>query len=220
MLAGAVGWGAVGALLLVLCWPPFLPWLRLAWRAMRSRMQVDRRPLREAFERLRHFENAHDHHVAGRVLRRLGDRRTALPHLARAVELDPAAPGPRAELGEALLDAGRAADAAAVLAPLVAREPDHAYGETLLLLVQALLRHGDAAAGLAQLEVHHARFGPVRRAAWLRAEAHGRLGDRAARVQALREAAEAPAKGTRMPPADAYVRARARVALWFTRGAP
>lgn len=214
-LAGQAGSaGLVLALVLALLYPPFVPGLRLHWHRLRRRLAVERTPLLEALTRLRSFETAHDHFVAGRTLLAIGEAPRALPHLLRAAELDPAHAATAMALGECLVAQRAWPQAAAVLQRVVAADEGHAYGDGLLRLGEALLRSREPAAARAVLERRVARFGPNREALHLLADACADLGDHAARTQALRQASVPLDPAERRNPGAAYWRARARVSLW------
>ena len=90
---------ALVTLAALVLYPPFLPTAKLALRRLRSRLGTDLGPLREAEGRLRNFETAADHLTAGRVLYHQGRLHEALPHLIRAVEIDPRHAASRYQLG-------------------------------------------------------------------------------------------------------------------------
>lgn len=89
----------------------------------------------------------------------------------------------------------------------------------MLVLGVCLERLGRDRRATETLERHEQRFGESRRAAFHRALAVSRLGDRTTAHHLLRRAARPPEKDERLSPEDALIRARARVAL-LTRGRP
>ncbi|MEY3161620.1 MAG: hypothetical protein RIT25_1611, partial [Planctomycetota bacterium] len=92
-LREAARWTAVALAVAVaaaaLLHPPFLPGLRLQGQRLRLSMSGDRTRLRNLQFELRQLETAARQLEAGRLALGMGDARTALPHLLRAVELDP-----------------------------------------------------------------------------------------------------------------------------------
>jgi tetratricopeptide (TPR) repeat protein len=202
---------ALGALLF---YPPFLPTLRLFVRTTRLRLGTDLGPLREAQERLRHFESAAEHLNAGRILLQSGKTFESIRHLQRAVELDGEHMGTRYWLGLTLARAGDLRGAAEQLAHVVQRDPRHAFGAAMQELGVVLERGGAEAQAVQVLERHEREFGPNRRTAFHRARARGRLGDAEGARADLRAAAAAPQAGHPMTLEDELMRARARVALW------
>ena len=86
-----------------------------AWELVQKAQRASFAPGHFAF-RLARLERNVDL-FAGLILLRRGDREESLPHLERALELDPRDVGLRLELGQALLDSGEYARARRVLEP-------------------------------------------------------------------------------------------------------
>lgn len=221
-VTGALGtvavWGLGAAAIAILLWPPFLPGLRLWLRRLKLRLSLNRLPVYEALDRLRSFENAADHLVAGRGLLAQGQPRLAAQHLARAIELDPADPRARFELAEAARRLGAVADAEALLTDLVAKDPEYGFGDALLRLCDLQLRLGSTAKAALGLERYVSRYGKKREALFLLARARLDSGDRPGTREVLRDAVRPLAPEERRDPSHAYWRGRARVLGWTLGG--
>jgi tetratricopeptide (TPR) repeat protein len=167
-----------------------------------------------ARERLAHLETAPDHLVVARTHLDMGSIERALPHLARALEIEPESLSARFLLGRSLLRLGQIPAATAQLAVVVQQDETHAWGDGLLELAAALEHAGHDTEALSLLERHAERIGANRRAMLARARILGRLGRRDEARALLVQAAEAPPTKQRLSPDEALARARARVALW------
>ncbi len=208
----------ITATVLALFWPPFLPWLRVKWREVHDNVDHDAALLREAASRLQHFDNAPDRLTLGKELVARRDFARAIPQLVRAVELDPESLTAQQLLGRALLGHGEAEKAATLLRAVVERDEDHAFGDSLKVLGEALIASGHDDEAERVLARHEEKFGPLRSVDFLRAQIAHRRGD-TARARDLFERAAAPRDGKRkLPPEEALARGRARVRLWFGGG--
>jgi tetratricopeptide (TPR) repeat protein len=207
-LAIGIGLGLVALML----WPPFVPWLRVRFRRVRERMSVDRRPLLESLGRLAHFESAHDHLTAGRVLLRMGQAPRAWPHLERAFALDRESAAAAYLAGLALFELGAFPAARNALAHAVALEPEHAFGDALWAFGRTLAKLGAEAEAEQVLARHEARFGPSPRVDLLRARLARRRGEAGRARELLDRAATPPKDRGLQAPEDALARAQARVA--------
>lgn len=192
--------------------PPFLPWLRVNGRRWRERLSTDPAPRLEALARLRNFENAPDHLLAGRSYLRQGDAARARAHLARAVALDAEHLPSRLQLGLALAALGDVQGAVEQLANVVQRDEKHGFGEALATLGELLVRGGANDRAVQVLERHEQLFGANPRVSFYKARALRMLDRHDDARSALRDAAQPLAKAHTTPEA-ALFRARARVAL-------
>ena len=209
--------GGLAALALLL-WPPFWPSVRLGLQKLKLRLSINRLPTLEALDRLRSFENPADHLVAGRGLLAQGLARQAVPHLSRAMQMDPTDLRARFSLAQAAQQLGAHADAEALLAGLVEQDPEHGFGDAMLHLARIRLRLGAAEPAAQGLERFLARFGKKREALFLLAKARLDLGDRARATAVFRDATRPLAPEERRDPNNAYWRARSRVLSWTSRG--
>lgn len=210
-----VGWGAGGmAAAGMVLYPPFLPWLRVQYETLRRRMSVEQGPAVQARGRLAHFENPDDHLTVGRTALAMGQNAQALPHLVRAVELDPSHAGARYFLGRALLSIGQLEPAIEQLRTATAQDEDHAFGAAQLELAFALERAQQDEEALATFARHADRHGDNRRALLARARILRRLGRGDEAKTLLQEAAAPPRAGEPLSKQEQLARARAKVALW------
>jgi tetratricopeptide (TPR) repeat protein len=213
LVYGAAGCGAVLALLLLI-YPPFLPFVRLQMAEIKRRLGTDHKPLYDGLYRLQHLETHADHLQVGRSARNLGQLPLALGHLSRAFEMDQTHLAGRYELGRVLCELGQFAPAAAALETVVQEDEGHGYGDALLLLGQAYAGTGDLEPAASTLRQQLALF-PGNRQVHLRlAKVLGKLGDSAACIAELEKAAQPRTKAERFDTAQQLARAQARVALW------
>lgn len=205
---------AGAAVVLALLWPPFPAAIRYGFAGLRSLLQRDARPYQRALAALQGFESAQRQLDAGRAALAIGDAKAALPHLVRAVELDPALWSAHHLLGTALLELGRNGQAIEALSRAVAGEPDLGFGDALLRLGRARMLAGDPAAAAADLERHARLHGGSRKSHYWLGRCRLAIGDRDGARAAFRIAAAAPPPRRTLPPEEALFRARARTALW------
>lgn len=208
-------------LVLTIAWPTTLPWLRHRFSGFRRRAGVDQQPLTEAMSRLEHFDNAPDHLTAARVYVALGQFPQAVPHLVKAVELEPDNTLALYQLGRSISLAGDASNGQRYLAEAVRRDPEIGFGEALHDLAAAAWRAGDDATVERAGAEHERRFGPEPRVDLLRAKAAKRAGRRDEARRLARRAArpdvagQDPARATKAEPTDLRLaRARAKVFGW------
>ena len=205
------GAAAVGAL-----YPPAPAYLRRALHRWRQALLLDQQALLLRLDELRQFETAGRHLEVGRMLVRARKHEQAIPHLARAIELDESTAGAWHQLGLALFALHQWPAAARAFERAENLDPGHAFGDALLHFGRCLLEVKDGRALLA-LETHARQHGGGPRSwLWL-AEARGRAGDAGGALAALRQAAAKPT--VKLSPEDAWCRARARVRLWGRGGA-
>lgn len=215
-LREASRWTALALVLAVaaaaVLYPPFLPGLRLQGHRLRLSMSGDRTKLRNLQFELRQLETAARQLEAGRLALGMGDARTALPHLLRAVELDPEHLPARWQLGLALKQLGQLQLAAAELGAVVARDPVHAFGQARLAYGAVLHAMGRDAEAVAELRAREAAHGPLPEASFVLARALLARGDREGARTAL-AAAAACGIGAKLDAQQSWYRARARAAL-------
>jgi tetratricopeptide (TPR) repeat protein len=207
LLGGAVLF-AVAALL----FPPVPAWLRLRWHDVKLAATSNRGPLLKALSELRHFESAQRHFEVGRLALLRRDLAIALPHLQRAIALDPDVAAAHHQFGLCLLRIGQIGAAAAEFAYAERLEPGHAFGDSQLYLGRCLDLAGRHAEAAAILTEHAAQHGGGRRSGYWRGQALQNAGDAAGAREAFAQAAAAPTQ--RLSAEENWVRALARVRTW------
>jgi tetratricopeptide (TPR) repeat protein len=214
-LAGsATVYGLVGAAVLALAWPPFLPSVRLQLRTLLLQLQQDQRALQRALVELRHIDTAQRRLAAGRLALALDRPQLAVEQLQAALQLEPSLPRARYQLGCALMALSRRAEAAVELRAAVAAEPDQAFGDAQLQLGLCLHQLGERDEAFAVLAAHAAAHGGSRKSHYWLAVAADAIGDRAAADAALQFASAPPQPGLPWTAEDAYWRSKARVRRW------
>jgi len=209
----ALGLGATFLVLLFL-YPPFLPFLRLQFAALKRRLGSDHKPLYDGLYRLQHLETHADHLQVGRAARNLGQLPLALTHLERAFQMDPTHLATRFELGRVLCEQLRFKDAAQVLESVVREDEQHGYGDALHLLGLAYARNGATDQAVSTLRRQQTLFPHNRQVHLLLARVLGRAGDAEAALAELEQAAQPRQKDERFDNSEQLARAQARVALW------
>jgi len=210
---GAVGLGAITVLLL-LTYPPFLPFVRLRLAGIKRRLGSDHKPLYDGLYRLQHLETHADHLQVGRAARNLDQLPLALVHLAKAFEMDPTHLSGRYELGRALCELSRFKDAATILESVIREDEQHGYGDALHLLGQAYARVGATEQAISTLRRQQALFPHNRHVHLLLARMLSKSGDTQGCITELEKAAQPRQKDERFDHAERLARAQARVALW------
>ncbi|MHC4813027.1 MAG: tetratricopeptide repeat protein [Planctomycetota bacterium] len=209
----AIALGATVVLLLLL-YPPFLPFVRMGLSGIKRRLGTDHKPLYDGLYRLQHLETHADHLQVGRAARNLGQLPLALVHLARAFEMDPTHLAGRYELGRVLTEVSRFKDAVTILESVVQEDAQHGYGDALHLLGLAYSHVGAAEQAVSTLRRQQAQFPGNREVHLLLARVLSKSGDKQACIAELLEAARPRQKSERFDHAAQLARARARVALW------
>ncbi len=118
----------------------------------------DRRRIKELQAQIHHLDKAHHHSQLGDIYLHHGRLEKAEACYRAALERDPADIDTRAHLGQCLLRQKRPAEARPLLEGVVAENPKHEYGYSLMALAETLTALGQADAALqAWLEVtaHH-----------------------------------------------------------------
>lgn len=216
---GAAFWPALAAAALALLWPPVPALLRLLVRNGIDRLRCDRTPLRRAVAELRHVETAARRLEAGRAALAVHDAAAALPHLLRAIELEPDQAAAHHQLGLAHQQRGDFAAAAAALERAVQLDPGQAFGGAMRSLGQALLQERRFRAAADVLQRHVREHGGNRGSHYWLGVSLRALGDRPGARAAFAVAAAPPPPRPRLTASENWFRARARVALWTLGGA-
>jgi tetratricopeptide (TPR) repeat protein len=208
----ALGLTSVLAFALALLWPPFPATIRLWIVRISETMRTDRGPMLRAVAELRSFESAARHLEAGRAANACRDHRTAIPHLARAIELERDSIAAHYQLGVALFELGALQPAVQALTHVVAIDPSHAFGDALLRLARARQLGGDRVGARDLLVQHQREHGGNRKSHHWLGLAHLATGDREAARAALQVAASKDKKPRTAE--ENWHRAKALVLLW------
>lgn len=212
---------AAASLVLAFTYPPFPAGLRWLLVRTAARLRAEREPLLRAQSELRSFETGPRQVEAGRAALAAADPAAAVPHLLRAIELEPDQLAAHHLLGSAYLELGRPAEAREPLLRVVAAAPDHAFGDSMLLLGRAHMLCGEHRQAAEVLQRHSREHGGNRRSHYWLGSSLRQSGDRTAARAAFAVAAAPPPERPRLTAEEAFYRARARVALWGgRRGAP
>lgn len=210
-------WLAGGAAAACIGYPPTAPYVRRALHRWRLGWSLDQLQLGKALADLEQLETADRRLALGRLLLAAHKPEQALPHLARAVELDDAVAGAWHQFGLALFLLHQWPAAARCFERAETLDPGHAFGDALLRFGRCLHELKDGRALMA-LETHARQHGGGPRSwLWL-AEARARAGDRGGELAALAQAAAPPARKT--TPDEALCRAIARTRRWTRRRSP
>ena len=103
----------------------------------------DKERIKELQAQIHNLDKAHHHSKLGDVYFQLGKLPKAEASYRAALERDPDDHDTRAHLGQCLLRLKRAAEAKPLLEGVVAREPEHDYGHTLMALAEAFTALGE-----------------------------------------------------------------------------
>ena len=109
----------------------------------------DRRRIKELQAKIHHLDKAHHHFQLGDVYFRQGKLDKAEACYLAAMERDPADIDTRAHLGQCLLRQKKPAEARPLLEGVVAENPKHDYGHSLMALAETLNALGDQEGALA-----------------------------------------------------------------------
>lgn len=109
----------------------------------------DRRRIKELQAQIHHLDKAHHHSQLGDIYFQHGKLDQAEASYRAALERDSQDIDTRAHLGQCLLRQKRAAEARPLLEGVVAENPNHDYGYTMMALAEALTALGDSDAALA-----------------------------------------------------------------------
>jgi hypothetical protein len=108
-----------------------------------------RQRIKELQAQIHHLDKAHHHSQLGDVYFQQGKLARAEASYRAALERDSQDPDTRAHLGQCLLRLKRAAEARPLLEGVVAENPKHDYGHTLMALAETLTALGETDAALA-----------------------------------------------------------------------
>jgi hypothetical protein len=97
---------------------------------------VDRRRIKDLQAKIHHLDKAHHHSQLGDIYFQQGKLEKAEASYRAALERDPQDIDTRAHLGQCLLRAKRPADARPLLEGVIAENPKHDYGHTLMALAE------------------------------------------------------------------------------------
>jgi tetratricopeptide (TPR) repeat protein len=204
--------GAVAFALALALHAPFRAGLRLFLHRLRLRLQADRGPYLQALAELRHLETAARQLEAGRAAVGAMDPKAALPHLVRAIQLDPELLSAHYQLGIALAELGDNRQAAMAFRHVEERDPGHAFGGALARLGRCLLQLGDHAGAAEALTRHQSQHGGSPETLLWLGMARLQAGEPDLARAALAAAALAP-PGRRDSPIDRICRTKAKALL-------
>jgi len=108
----------------------------------------DRRRIKQLQAQIHHLDKAHHHSQLGDIYFQQGKLAKAEVCYRAAMERDPKDLDTRAHFGQCLLRQKRAAEARPLLEGVVAENPKHDYGYTMMALAEALTALGDTDAAL------------------------------------------------------------------------
>lgn len=108
----------------------------------------DRRRIKELQARIHHLDKAHHHFQLGDIYFQQGKLDKAEACYRASLERDPQDIDTRAHLGQCLLRQHKAAEARALLEGVVAENPKHDYGYSLMALAETLSAVGEKAAAM------------------------------------------------------------------------
>ena len=137
-----IGWG-LGAL-----WYYLYVYRTSATRGFELPGAQSRRRIRELQAQIHHLDKAHHHSQLGDVYFQQGKLPKAEASYRAAMERDPSDIDTRAHLGQCLLRANRPAEARPLLEAVVAENPKHDYGYSLMALAETLTALGQKDAAL------------------------------------------------------------------------
>ena len=108
----------------------------------------DRRRIKELQAKIHHLDKAHHHSQLGDLYLHQGSLEKAEACYRAALERDPADLDTRAHLGQCLLRQTRPTEARPLLEGVVAENPKHEYGYSLMALAETLTALGETEAAL------------------------------------------------------------------------
>jgi hypothetical protein len=107
-----------------------------------------RKRIKELQAQIHHLDKAHHHSQLGDIYFQLGKLEEAEKSYRAAMERDPQDLDTRAHLGQCLLRQKRAAEARPLLEGVVAENPKHDYGYTMMALAETLTALGETDSAL------------------------------------------------------------------------
>src|SRR5208282_246703 len=108
----------------------------------------DRRRIKQLQAQIHHLDKAHHHSQLGDIYFQQGKLAEAEKSYRAAMERDPKDLDTRAHLGQCLLRQKRAAEARPLLEGVIAQNPKHDYGYTMMALAETLSALGETEAAL------------------------------------------------------------------------
>jgi tetratricopeptide (TPR) repeat protein len=108
----------------------------------------DRRRIKELQAQIHHLDKAHHHYQLGDIYFQRGKLEQAEACYRAALERDPQDVDTRAHLGQCLLRQQKAAEARPLLEGVIAENPKHDYGYSLMALAETLSALGEKDAAL------------------------------------------------------------------------
>ena len=178
--------------------------LLLAWAgtSLATRL-VERTRHQRRLRGLGAIDTPHAHGKRGALLLSSGSPKRAVGELEIAHQADPELGEWAYALGRARLGSGDPGGALDVLEPLIARDPEHAYGGAQLVVAEAATQTGSFERALDALKTFERNHGPSPESAYRRGVVHGKAGESDRARAALgevsrlaREASGARAKGS------------------------
>jgi len=130
----------VGLPLAVVVFPPATQRARRALAVFMARLRADRVHYRELLTQLESYPNPNVHLRLGLYYQEQLQHAQAIEHLEKALEMDPMLLSARYRLAVSYLELGRSEDALRELQRVVGTERNHAFGEAMLRLGEALER--------------------------------------------------------------------------------
>lgn len=158
---------------------------------------LDRRKRAALVRRLGAVETPHNKGKLGSLYASQRRWKRAIPLLEEAAAGEPDSVEWRYRLGQALLGAGRAAEAREALEGVVAMDEEHAYGEAMMRLAEARAAAGDHDAALAALDRFDRNHGPNPESAYRRGLSLRARGERAAARAAFAQVGELAREGVK-----------------------
>lgn len=120
----------------------------LATRGFELPGAYDRRRIKQLQAQIHHLDKAHHYSQLGDIYFHHGKLELAEASYRAALERDPQDLDTRAHLGQCLLRQHKAAEARSLLAAVVAENPKHEYGYSLMAFAEALSALGETDAAL------------------------------------------------------------------------
>ena len=207
------------ALLALLLYPPFFPWLRLTWERIRKKSQFDRKLAADLLTRLHKFETVPDLLQLGRLYLESGQYGMALPLLAKALEKEPDSPRPHSLIAQALYEMGRPTEALPhAMANLRLLGDGFGKAEARLLLAKILAQKGELQEALAQLENLHRESGENYESLFLEGLIYKHLGEGQESQRAFSKILQLGRNRKRRTPKQDWILAKAKMALLLKGG--
>ena len=140
-----IGWGITALLYFFLVYRAVAPSVTRGFELPGAH---DRRRIRELEAQIHHLDKAHHYFQLGDIYFQRGKLEKAEACYRAALQRDPQDIDTRAHLGQCLLREKRAAEARPLLEGVVAENPKHEYGYTMMALAETLTALGETDAAL------------------------------------------------------------------------